>query len=853
MRASGKRLRGRLMNYAAPISVLLFAAGAAPGVYAQEAAPANADTVGEVVVTAQFRAQNLQSTPIAITAVNAAMLEQRGQTDVSQVAAQAPNVTLKAAGGQGSSSMVAFIRGVGQTDFNFALEPGVGVYVDDVYFATLAGSLLDLLDLERVEVLRGPQGTLAGKNSIGGAIKMYTKKPVGEGGYLQATTGSYNRIDARGAADFTVIPDQLFARISIATKHHDGYVDRIDYGCSHPGSGLPTLKSGDGCKLGTLGGQSYTAGRMALRWTPNSKLEVNWSADIINDNSEAVANTLLEADPKSQQTLNGVTYDGKFITYGPLSKDPNHPNNPYMTYATFVDPGGFPGFTDPVTGNNKSPSKPVVFSPLNTFHGYGTNLNMVYKLTDDLQLTSISSYRYYDNTFSDDTDGSPIAVEQLQQKLVSRQWSQELRMNGSYGKLLDYTVGGFINRQSGTLRARVDLPYVNAGPGQFGPLDFIHGPDITKSRTMAVFLHTDWHLTDRLGVSGGVRYSLENKLYAYQRHNPDGTVPQACLTTPLTQNGITYIPPFRPDNPQNCSLFGLNGSSARFPGPTGDAKRWDYRVDVNYKFTDTILGYANISTGYKGGGVNPRPFYIQQEQPFGPETLTAYELGLKTQLFDRRVRFNTAAFFNKYNNMILSLSNCPFAGAPATPCALPSNVGRADVKGIEFEAEVRPVTGMLIDASLSYLDFKYKYINPITNIRPDMVTPYTPKWKWSVGAQYDLPFLTGTLTPRIDASYQSDIYTNAINCGPARAATTSPAQAAICGVPDANLIKGYTLFNGRIGWRSKDNAWTAAFEVQNLTNKLYYTTLFDSSTSAGYVAGSPGMPRTYSVTIKRSF
>jgi iron complex outermembrane receptor protein len=238
---------------------------------------------------------------------------------------------------------------------------------------------------------------------------------------------------------------------------------------------------------------------------------------------------------------------------------------------------------------------------------------------------------------------------------------------------------------------------------------------------------------------------------------------------------------------------------------------------------------------------------------FGPETLTAYEVGLKTQLFDRRVRFNTAAFFNKYNDMILGLSNCPFAGAPATPCALPANVGKADVKGIEFETEIRPVRGMLIDGSLSYLDFTYKQINPITNIRLDMVTPYTPKWKWSIGAQYEFAFLGGSLTPRIDAAYQSSIFTQAINCGPTRAATTNPTQAAICSYPNANLIKGYTLVNGRIGWRSADGDWTAALEIQNLTDKLYYNTLFDSSTSAGYVSGSPGMPRTFSITVKRTF
>jgi iron complex outermembrane receptor protein len=185
---------------------------------------AASDQLQEIVVTAQFRSENLQQTPIAITAVNAAMLEQRNQTDISQVAAQAPNVTLQPNGAAFGASMVAFIRGVGQTDFDLALEPGVGIYVDDVYYATLTGSLLDLLDLDRVEILRGPQGTLAGKNSIGGAIKLFTQKPTGEGGFLEAGYGSLHRVDIRGAGDFTLVPDKLFVRVSVASKHHDGYV-----------------------------------------------------------------------------------------------------------------------------------------------------------------------------------------------------------------------------------------------------------------------------------------------------------------------------------------------------------------------------------------------------------------------------------------------------------------------------------------------------------------------------------------------------------------------------------------------------------------------------------------------------
>jgi iron complex outermembrane receptor protein len=195
----------------------------------------------EIVVTAQFREQNLQDTPIAITAVSGAMLEARSQTSVQDVANQAPSVTLKQQGATYGPSLGASIRGVGQFDFNPAVEPGVGFYVDDVYFATLTGSILDLLDLDRVEVLRGPQGTLSGRNSIGGAVKLFSKRPTGDNsGYVQAAYGIRNRIDLRGSADFN-IAEGLDARIAGVAKKQRGYVKRLDFGCLYPAGGPATF------------------------------------------------------------------------------------------------------------------------------------------------------------------------------------------------------------------------------------------------------------------------------------------------------------------------------------------------------------------------------------------------------------------------------------------------------------------------------------------------------------------------------------------------------------------------------------------------------------------------------------
>jgi iron complex outermembrane receptor protein len=792
----------------APVIAALTASQA----FAQAAASADTGQLEEVVVTAQFRKQDLQQTPIAITAVTAGMLEQRNQTDISQIAGQAPNVTLQPNGAAFGSSMVAFIRGVGQTDFNLALEPGVGIYVDDVYYATLTGSVLDLLDLDRVEILRGPQGTLAGKNSIGGAIKLFSQKPTGDGGgYIEATGGTLNRIDVRGAGDFK-LSDNLFARLSFASKHHDGYVTRYDYACTHPGSNIPTHAVGDGCVLGKDGSQAFDAARLALRWVASDNVDVNVALDATNDQSGVGANTIIKFNPASLGAatyitgVNGapVAYSANFIPYGPQSTDPNHPNNPYMSYAAYQSDAHSFVFGD-------DPYSPIIVPPINHFKTWGISANIQWTLADHLSLTSVSAYRDYTNQFAEQTDASPIGVQILLEKQIHDQLSQELRLNGAVGTKVDYTVGAFYMKQTGGLNARVGLPWVG--------FDFIHGPDTTPSKTKAVFANAEWHINDKLDLVGGLRYSDESKTYTYFRHNGDGTV----ISNPAGYNGL---------------VAGLNGTSATFSGT-----RTDYRLNLDYKITDDVMTYISTSTGYKGGGVNPRPFYPSQALSFDPETLTAYEWGVKTSLLDNHMRLNVAAFFNNYKDIQLSLSSCPTPPLngvqyPPAPCALPANVGSAHVKGLEVETEIHPVANFEIDASASYLDFQYTEIAGGTSsgLSKDMKTPYTPKTKWSLGAQYDLTIgEQGTITPRLDVSHQSSVFASPIND------------------PLWNEIDAYTVLNARITWRNKDATWQTALNVTNVTDKLYYLTLFDTHTSAGYVNGQPAMPREWSVTVKHNF
>ena len=829
---------------AAIIAVPAFAQEASAPQAAEEAATS---TTQEIVVTAQFRAQKLQDTPLAITAVNAAILEARGQTDISQITGQAPNVVLRNQPQSGGIGLIAFIRGIGQTDFNYALEPGVGIYVDDVYIPTLSSSLLDLMDLERVEVLRGPQGTLAGRNSIGGAIKLFSKKPNGEGGgYLQATYGAYNRIDVRGMADFK-ITDTLSARVSGATKNTDGYVKLLDYGLSHPDSNVPANGKGDGIERGTLGGRSFSAARLALHWDASPDIEVNLAGDYTRERNDSGAQVLLYAGGPSTtpdglpwlkgKDGNAVPLTNAFVPYSTRfqqsgSTAPAGYNPKFINYANFLDAR---------TPTSQAPFKPYSATNGQNFDGWGVTGNVTAKLADNLSAVWISSFRRYKMSFGFDQDGSPIPVAQLDNKLRHRAWSQELRLNGSFlDKRIEYTLGGFYFDQNGTYNARVDLNYAG--------IDFIHGPDSTPSTSKALFFNGTFHATDAWSFTGGIRHTWDQKDYTYFRSNPDGTVPFANWTpaqspAPICEFflGAPTAGPTGIGNTPNCLLTGLYNVTGQFKG-----QRTDWRVETDYRFSPEVFVYASASTGYKAGGVNPRPFFgpstgecsalppgvlapCNQIKSFNPETLTTYETGIKTDLFDRKLRFNASAFFNKYDNIILTLSRCPDA-----PCLLPANVGKAEVWGLEGETTIRPVEGLTFDGSLSYLHFKYTTTGT-TGVPLSNVTPFTPKWNWSVGAQYDYAMKSGSvISARFDGSYQSSMYTEAFN-----AAT--------------NLVDGRFLGNVRLSYTSSDKTWQLSAEVQNVFNKYYYNTVEDVKGPLGVITANPGLPRTWALSVKRTF
>jgi len=823
-------------------SALALAAGimaaAAPAHAQSQAAPADKASsaqLGEVVVTAEFRQQNLQKTPIAITALNADMLRQRSMTNIIDVAAAAPNVTMTLGSGGYGKSNQATIRGIGQTDFSFAFEPRVGFYIDDVYYATVFGSVFDLLDVDRVEIERGPQGTLNGRNSVGGAIKLFTKKPTGsDTGYIEGTYGSFNHESVKGAFDASIVPDKLFVRLAAGMDRQDGWVKRYNFACvdpsvagSLPGLGLPGSRNG--CQEGTLGGTDVWDARVQLRWIVNDHIEDNVSADYTDDRSEAPADTLLKVSVSQNPALPGafgvpagtpnslaLWLNGPGATdYGladaPVVNGVVAPtpqlnallgalqSGPYSSYAIFGNPG------------KALPAEQIVTPPISTVRSWGVSNVLDIDLTPGVHLKSISAYREYTGEFGTSQSQIALPIQEVYNEVAHHQVSQEFQFTGTtLGQRLDWALGAFylatFNENSGRIDDEGFGTYI-PGLGEIPYLFDQYVDDKSGLQNESAFAHGVFHITDQLSLEAGIRFSHETKNYSYVREY------------------FTGAP----------SFF--------FTPPDTSISKWNPRVALDYQVAPDVLLYASYSTGFTAGGFDPRPFSATDATlPFGPETVKAYEAGVKSEFFDHRLRVNAAAFFTDWNNIQLTLSGCP-VGCPTTSPFYYGNGGDAHIKGFEVETEANPIEHWLITAALGYSDFKYVRLNTAANsdndptgLTFDSPQPDAPKWKVSLGTQYDLDLgSAGTLTPHVDYVVQSRVYFGTYRLDP------------------YSYQPGYGLMNARLTWRPARSDWSLAGYITNLTNKLYYTSKVDELNSFGTATGTVGEPREVGVTIRRTF
>jgi iron complex outermembrane receptor protein len=835
--SAGRRILTNSLLCATAIGLTAIAAAPAA---AQDADDANDDNV--IIVSAQLRDQNVQDVPLSITAVSGEMLEARSQTNLAQISEQTPNLLLQQNPSGSGNSMRAFIRGVGQSDHSPSVEPGVGIYIDDIYFGTVTASAFDLVDLDRIEVLRGPQGTLAGMNSEGGAIKLYSREPEGEGGFVEATIGTNGRRDAKASADFTIVPDAVFARITGVYRNQDGHVTRYDYACVNPNdpyvqpgtsvvtpgqAALPRLAPNGDCKLGELGSKDVYALRGSLRIAPvGSPLEINVIADYTQDKSSIQASTLIaSAAFTNRQNLSvpyqGVPFDNRFVAYGAYRPANAVLNDPYASYANFYDPGVMFAATGASAGPpSATPAGarlgPFVVNPITDTEAWGVSGTIDYALSDNFALKSITGYRTYDSISGNDNDNSPVVFIQSQGLFSHEQFSQELRLSGSFADdTVNFTVGGIYYDASTRYLDRIHTPFSGFCAAATPCFSFLND-DTADLTVKAAFGNVAWEPVVGLTVEGGVRVTDEKKDYTFGRFNPSGVG--------------DYLPLSNPNNP----LSGLTDTYAQ--------TITDYRAAISYEWTPDIMTYAQFATGHKGGGIAPRPYDYRQVRPFGPEKLRSYEVGFKAELFDRRVRLNGDVFYMEYKgyqgipNICVDIDGNqlpPTAGGVPGLCGQYLNVGDAEVKGFELEAALEPVDGLNIDGSLSLTDFEFTSVNfPTTAIVVGSSRPGIGDWKWSAGAQYEIQLgSAGTLTPRVDVSY-------------------TPGYCGNFACDVISQVDNHTLVNARLTYKSEDEDWSVSLEATNLTDKFYYLNKFSN---VFYTTGQPGRPQEFAVTVRRTF
>lgn len=755
------------------------------------------DQIDQIIVTAQFRSQDLQSTPLAITAVSGADLAAKGINTTQGLTEVAPSVNLRHTGSGGGKTLAAFIRGVGASDYNFGIEPGVAFYIDDVYLGPSYGTMLDFVDLERVEVLRGPQGTLSGKNAIGGAIRLVTVKPRGQNeGYMEVSTGSRGLLRMRGAYDVSIVPDKLFMRVSGYSDYQSGLVKLYDFGCVNPDelgdqSAPHALRANttppQSCQNGELGNSDVKAGRVQFRWTPTSDIEINLAGDYIRDTSKGAADVLLKLDPSGFANYvapgdtepffvkqYGVPYDSRFL-----------PPGRYSSYATFEDP---------VYG--------LKYPPLNTLTTKDVTLNIDWKVAPNISLQSITAYRAIGGSWAYDSDSSPLQTDGVYDTQKHKQFSQELRLSGtSFNDRFNWTVGGFYyhakERDIGTIEAAIFNLFITVDSHP-------------KNTNYAGFFHGEYKLTDKLTAIGGVRYSHENKNY----HFIEGDIA---------------------DTPSNVFPGGLD-----VPAHTSYS-RWDWRVGVQYQVNPANMLYADVATGYRGGGFNPRPSNLQTVIGFKPESLVSYEIGQRSEFADRRITWNNTVYYSDYTDIQLSGRTTSIVSGGEFPVTVVTNAAKARIWGWESELDAHVTRDFTLTGAASYTNFKYLDLGVAAPLAAtsgptlDSMQRYTPAWKFNIGGTWVLPVLqdAGKLTFNANYSWQSHQFTDAHN------------------LPDLE-IPAYGVANARLNFKTLESGWSLSASVTNLFDKYYFYNL--NFVSGNYqLKGNPAPPREWMLSLRKDF
>lgn len=739
----------------------------------------------EVIVTARKREEQAEQTPVSMATATARDIENRNLATLVELGSFTPGANFSQAPLEGSPlSSAFFIRGIGQLDYAPTMEAGVGLYVDNVYIGRSPGAVLDLADIQQVEILKGPQGTLFGKNTIGGAINVTTKAPSFDrwSGSETLTLGDRQRLN--GDVDVNVpINSSLAARIAVGYRSKGGFVNRPN--------------------ANQRGGEDNTVvahGKLAARLSDDNLLTL--AADYTRTDAAKPVKTIaaFDSSPAIVQLFNALI--------GTPSGNP-------LTAANSLSPNDR---TD-LSGSRDHTD----------FKGGGASAQLEHD-GGSWSLRSVSAYRALKSRNQRDNDGSVVDFNREDYLDRQHQWSEELDLFGkNFEQRLHWTVGFYYFHEIADSRYQYEIapglfsalealpdaviplsqsacpgaPACAGGAGNplntqfdFELTDLLH----VRSRSVALFADSEWAFTPRLAGFAGVRYTSDSKAYS--------------------------------------ASIARNASGTYYVAPTSvPEKTWNKaspRVGFKWQAGDELMLYASISQGFKAGGFNPRPGnQAAARQSFDPEELWAYELGVKGDFAQHRLRVNASLFHYDYKD--LQLLAAEILPGDVLTSEVIDNVGKARIDGVEAEVLRSVGAHWVLQAGASYLHAKYlDSATAVTGISKDTPLIKTPRLTGAAAVQYQTKLRRGTVLLRVDYSYTSANH-------PDVRATPALEQ------------RAHGLVNGRAAWASADEHWALALYGKNLFDTRYIENGFDARNSTGTVIAVPSQPRELGVRITHRY
>ena len=740
------KLSNKLLANVSVLACVAVSCAVASPALAQDAGDAEssgqaAGGVPEILVTARKRVEPLQTTPVAVTAIGGESLERIQATDLSDLSGRAPNVTINQIGNFGSSVSI-FIRGIGNGDPGSTVDPSVGLYVDGVYLPRTVNSSLDLFDVEQVEVLRGPQGTLFGRNTTAGAINYRTKRPTGDTAARGSITlGSYGQRDIRVSAETPLIEDVLAFKMSAFSQEHDGYFTN-------------TFVGGPGDRTSRDAGRTRTFSlRPTLRFTPSDTFELTIIGEYYNENSDNAPTINISQPTQLLQVFHNppVFEKGEEVRAFPWNVE---------------------GFSDiEVFG---------VTLEANLEAGPGT-------------VTLVSNYRDTTDFNNNDTDGTPASFFETLRETPHEQFSSELRYDFEVNDKVNVIAGVFYFRQEFFLQRDTFLDVQNTGNETH-----LRSQGGQTHKNYAAFAQIDYDITEKLRLSLGGRYTYEEKDF--------------------------FSSLFRPAALGISPRINLSDTWSNF-GP---------KVGLDYQLTDDALLYGSYSRGFKSGGFSVRGSTATALGPFDEESVDAFEIGLKADWFDNKLRTNIALFQSNYDDLQRTVIRS--ATDPNNPQeTITDNAASATVKGVELELTAVPTYGLQLDFSLGYIDAQYdEFFADLNNdgiVTDNSALPLSraPKWTLGAGVSYEADLGdAGQLTLRGDWLYVDD--QNLLANG-----------AAIGEIPS------YNVFDASIRWDLPDDRFHVTAFVKNLNDEIFVASLTNVAALFNFNQISP--PRRYGITF----